>query len=296
MPGPMTRRRFLSMSAAVGICAASSQAPVARWTGYAMAAPARMELSGLSETEARPIFRAVTHEVARLERIFSLHAQGSQIVQLNRTGILKAPAPELTEVLNLCDHLHAISGGAFDPTVQPLWLAMASGDRDGRARARALTGWQYLHRSDGELRLNGRGRALTLNGVAQGYVTDRIAALLRARGLGNVMIDMGEIAVLGPQRRQAGIADPAGKMVARVALMDRALATSAPFGTMIGADTGHILDPRNSDARPRHALVSISAPTAAMADGLSTMACMLPKDQIASCLSRTEGARLEVLI
>lgn len=296
MPIGFTRRRFLTVSAAASLCAGSAPIPVARWTGQAMGAPASLEFSGLSDADARPIFRAVRQEVARLERIFSLADPSSQIVQLNRTGILRAPAPELVEVLELCDRLHRLSAGVFDPTIQPLWLAIARGDPARQVEVAQLTGWQYLTRGSDALRFDGRGRALTLNGVAQGYVTDRIATLLRQRGLRNVAIDMGEIAVLGPERRQVGVADPQGRVVARVELSDRALATSAPLGTTLGPQIGHILDPHDWSAPPRHRLVSVSAPSAVLADGLSTMASLLPRDRIEQCLSQVNGAHLEALL
>lgn len=290
----LTRRRFLALSAAASLCAGGSAAQAARWTGRAMGAPAVLEVAGLSEAEARPIFRDVTREIARLERIFSLFEPSSQLVQLNRTGILTAPAPEMVELLEICDRLHHWGEGAFDPTIQPLWLALARGE-DTR-EARELTGWDYLERGPDQIRFRGKGRALTLNGIAQGYATDRIAAMLRERGLRNVMVDMGEIAVLGPEQRLAGIADPAGQVVARVSLTDRALATSAPLGTVIAREQGHIVDPRDHAARPRHRLISVSAPTAVMADGLSTLACLLPEDAVMRCLSQVEGARLEALV
>ena len=57
--------------------------------------------------------------------------------------------------------------------------------------------------------------AVTLNGIAQGYITDRVADLLRAEGLEKVMIDLGEIRTLGdhPEGRpwRVGLANPLGK-------------------------------------------------------------------------------------
>jgi FAD:protein FMN transferase len=57
------------------------------------------------------------------------------------------------------------------------------------------------------------GMKLTLNGIAQGYVTDRVAALLAAAGLENVLLDLGEVRGAGgrPDGRpwRAAIADPA---------------------------------------------------------------------------------------
>ena len=44
---------------------------------------------------------------------------------------------------------------------------------------------------------HGAAWALTLNGIAQGYVTDRVVALLRAGGIERSLVDMGESRALG---------------------------------------------------------------------------------------------------
>ena len=41
------------------------------------------------------------------------------------------------------------------------------------------------------------GMAITLNGIAQGYITDRIATLLQDAGMGDVLLDIGEVRALG---------------------------------------------------------------------------------------------------
>jgi len=40
------------------------------------------------------------------------------------------------------------------------------------------------------------GVALTLNGVAQGYISDKVAALLRRQGVTNNLVDRGKIVAL----------------------------------------------------------------------------------------------------
>lgn len=298
MSANFTRRRFLTIAAAL-VAVPVQAAEVVRWRGQALGAKASMTLTGLSRTEAEPIFRAVEQELVRLERIFSLYRDDSELVRLNQTGHLAAPSPELLDVLSLSGALHAATVGAFDPTVQPLWLVLANGG--DRARAQAAIGWEYVSFDTGSVRLK-PSMGLTLNGIAQGYITDRIAGLLRRQGLGQVLIDMGEIVALGGradgQNWQAGIATPDSKIVHHVALRDRGLATSAPFGTVLDEDgtIGHIIDP-NGDNRPaKQDLVSISAPKAAVADGLSTACCLLNQDEAKAAVARFPGAAIELKI
>ena len=297
----LSRRRFLSISAAcMALPAGAKAAPVAHWRGTALGARASLQLSGLTDDEARPVISAIEAELHRLENIFSLYRPDSELSRLNRDGMLTAPAPELLNVLSLCAALHDASGGAFDPSVQPLWLALASGaDESVISSARQLVGWHQVTVTADHILLPQPGvSALTLNGIAQGAVTDRIADLLRSMGLGNVLVDMGEIAALGAnadgRHWRVGLAGPDGAVLKRIGISDRAVATSAPGGSMLMRGQGHILSPDGS--KPLHRAVSVSAPRAAIADGLSTALCLIPKTRVDTVLDRFPGSRIEMMI
>lgn len=306
MNRPLNRRRFLTISAAalaVPAAARGATAP-AEWRGTALGASASMKLSGLEGAAAHREFRAVESELARLESIFSLYREESALSRLNREGRLDAPPPELLEVLTLAGAVHASTDGAFDPTVQPLWMAYAEsrGNPDDATldTAHGRIGWSDLRLAPDAVQFERPGMALTLNGIAQGYITDRIAELLRAHGLRDVLIDMGEIAGLGQRPGgggwQAGIATPEGQIVERVTLSDRALATSAPLGTVLdgAGSVGHILDPVSGRPATARRLVSVTADSAALADALSTAFCAMDdRAAIDSALRKHGSARLE---
>lgn len=291
-----SRRRFLAISAAA-FCLPGAGARAATWAGRAMGARVSMRLEGLSAEEAAPIFAAVEAELARLEDIFSLYRTESQISRLNRAGHLSAPAPELLEVLSVASRLHAASAGAFDPTIQPLWAALAEGAApEAIEAARARTGFEKLAFDSAGIRL-APGAALTLNGVAQGAVTDAIAALLRREGLRHCLVDMGEIAAIGGHADgadwSAGVRGAGGQILRRMRLRDRALATSAPEAMMLDAarGIGHILHPQGAAHRAR--TIAVSAPDALLADGLSTALCLVDPAAAPALLSQFVGARLE---
>ena len=303
-----SRRRFLAISAAALLPGtARAGAPVTRWQGVALGAPARMSLVGLEASAAAPLFAALEHEIARLEGLFSLYRPGSALRRLNHNGRLDSPPAELLELLSLAGDIHHATGGAFDPTIQPLWLlhAAAAGRRPDRrqvAETRWRCGWQHLDFSPEAVVFTRPGMAVTLNGIAQGYIADRMADLLRRRGLTDVLIDMGEIAALGRRPGatpwRAAIALPDGEIVSRIELSDRALATSAPLGTLLdrAGQVGHILDPRDGRPGGRWQVASVSARQAALADGLSTAFCLLPRRAIATALARYPDAALEALV
>ncbi|NBZ89129.1 FAD:protein FMN transferase [Rhodobacteraceae bacterium CYK-10] len=290
----MTRRRFLTITASL---VASPAAAFTEWRGQALGARARILIDHPDSAE---IAAEALAEIARLEAIFSLCTE-SALTRLNRDGRLAAPPFELLECLALCGSVHAATGGLFDPTIQPLWALYAEGYSAGQppraeqiARVLERCGWAGLSFDAQEVRL-APGMALTLNGVAQGCIADRVSALLQARGLRHVLVDTGELRAPGPRADGA----PWPVTLARgghLGLAHGGLASSSALGTLFDAagQVGHILSPLTGlPAVPRWKLVTVTAPGAGLADALSTAACLMESEaQIARALSRFEGARL----
>jgi thiamine biosynthesis lipoprotein len=137
---------------------------------------------------------------------------------------------------------------------------------------------------------------LTLNGVAQGYITDRIAGLLRELGLDDLIVDAGEQRALGERPEgggwRVGVTDPSGRMLRRLTLSDAALATSSPRATLLPDGQGHILDARTGRSTAFWHTVSLRHDRAAVADALSTAACCLTARRMDAMLARFPGADL----
>lgn len=297
----LTRRRLIAISAAMALWPAGARATPRIWTGQALGARASIRLD---HPEARAIAARALAEIDRLEDILSLYRPDSALSRLNRNGKLDAPPFELLECLSIAGAVHAASGGRFDPTVQPLWAlwaeAAAQGSRPAEAQVAQVlqaTGWAGVRYDARSIALR-PGMALTLNGIGQGYVADRVAALLEAEGLSNILIDTGEFRALGG--RPTGGDWPVGlEGGGNVPLRQRALATSAPLGTCFDAKgrDGHILNPQTGMPVPAvWRQITISAPSAALADALSTAACLLPDAAAVHALTaRFTGARAEAL-
>lgn len=287
----MNRRRFLTISAAAMAVPAKAAEP-AIWTGRALGADARIVLLGADPHRTTRLFAKVRAELARVESHFSLH-QDSALTRLNRDGRLSHPAPEFAGLFALANEMHSATAGAFDPTIQPLWQAVASG-ADVEA-ARALVGWHRVRITRDDIRID-PGMALTFNGIAQGHAADRVADLLRREGFTDVLVDMGEVMALGRNHArdwQAAVATPEGRELIRLGLSDRALATSSPMGTRIGTGTAHILHPTGQP--PHWSTVAVSADRAATADALSTAFCLMDETAIETALSCFPDARVEVI-
>lgn len=302
--GRLTRRRFIAITAAtasagaVGIKPGRAQgAETYTWRGIALGAHASLTLQHNDEGAAHRAIAACLLEVARLEAIFSLHRLDSALVALNTNGRLNDAPADLRRLLTDSLRLSAETNGQFDPTVQSLWQCYAdhfanpNADPDGPSQAaithaRKAVGWRGVEISGGSIVLTHPGMAITLNGMAQGYITDRVGDLLRSLGFTNVLVNMGEELALGPkwdgEAWHVQVAAPNGgdSALATLALANGAVATSSykAFSFDAAGHFGHILEPVSGSPAQAWQSVTVLAPSATRADGLSTAIAASPAE------------------
>jgi thiamine biosynthesis lipoprotein len=314
------RRAMLLIAAAGGLSLAGppgrrgrSAPPLHEWRGAALGAESRLVLVHPEPRLARRMLVRCTDEVRRLERIFSLYDPDSELCRFNRAGRLAASSQELRFLLAEALRFGDLSGGAFDVTVQPLWqlyaehFAARPGDPDGpdpRAleAARRLVNYRAIDLG-GEVGYRQAGMAVTLNGIAQGYITDRVADLLRDAGFERVLVQLGEtFAGLPPEPGappwRIGVPDPAEPraLLATIELSALALATSSGLGTQFDAQGRHhhLFDPATGRSASRYRSVTVIAARATVADALSTALAILPPERAATCL-HAAGAECALL-
>ncbi len=283
-----TRRRVLGILAGVAalpFLPRPGRAATAQWRGVALGAEAYIVLD---HPDADVLIPRAVAEIRRLEAIFSLFHADSELSRLNRDGRLDVPSLDMIELASLCTALHHRTHGAFDPTVQPLWALHAEAWSRGAApddheieRLCRSTGWREVDLSPSEISFRWPGMALTLNGIAQGFIADKVVSLLRRHGIENVLVNTGEISAAGRAQGDSpwSVVLPDGS---EMLLSNRAVATSAPLATSFdrGETVGHIIDPRTGRPGGRWTQVTVEAKSAAEADGLSTAFCLMSRAEI----------------
>lgn len=301
------RRRVLTLVAAAAGSAVFSNAGAAgaaparerravlyEWRGQALGAEARLRLAHPDRRVCAEAATRCLDEVARLERIFSLYDPDSELARLNRDGRLAGASHDLRRLLSIAKRLGALSGGAFDPTVQPLWELYATHFADGAApaagpsaaaidRARRLVDYRAIRLEDGGVAFARPGMKATLNGIAQGYIADRATAILRRAGFDRVLVELGETVALTPPGARPSwriaVADPVGRRpVAALDIGTGAVATSAGLATRFDAEGRytHLFDPATGASAARWRSVTVVAGNATLADGLSTALAVAP--------------------
>lgn len=316
----VSRRRFLAIAAATAACAAlprtgrsAAAPPLTEWHGVALGAEAHILLHHPDPAAARGLIAASLAEIGRLEAIFSLFRPDSALSRLNRDGVLEQPPMELLALLSQSLDFSRLTNGAFDVTVQPLWrlyadhFSAADADPAGPGteaigQARALVDYRAVILEAEAIRLARPGMGVTLNGIAQGYVTDRIADMLRRAGLVHVLAHLGESRALGPRPDgrpwSVGIEDPEvdGRLLATTGLSEGAMATSGGYGCRFSPLCHHIFDPATGRSANGLRSVTVTAPTATQADALSTSLAVLPPARHAALLAAVPGSAVVSLV
>jgi thiamine biosynthesis lipoprotein len=233
-----------------------------------------------------------------LDRIHPLEAQmtvyraESELSQLNRRAAAE-PVQVEAELFRLLIQARDISretAGAFDPTSGPLIALWRRCRSEGRiphegeiAHALSVTGMSHVQFDEGEMTIgfDRRGVELNLGAIGKGHAVDRAAAFLVQEGVDEWLFHGGYSSVLvrgdhaGHRGWPVGIRNPLlpHERLATILLRDQSLSTSGSnvqYFRYEGKRYGHILDPRTGWPCDELLSVTVIAPTAAVADALST--------------------------
>jgi FAD:protein FMN transferase len=282
-----------------------------QWSGTSLGSPAQLLLYHRDRAAAARTAGECAAEIERLERIFALYRTDSEIARLNRDGRIELPSLDLLTVLSRCQTLSGLSKGAFDVTVQPLWtlyaahfFGNATPPPEGPAseaieRTRKLVNWQAINIGRRRIVLERPGMGVTLNGIAQGYITDRVTDILRENGCDRTFGNMGcsEIRAVGRHADgrpwRVGLADPRQPETIAVSLdlCDRSVCTSGGYGTKFET-TGrfhHLFDPSTGASAHHYIAVSVFAASAFGADALSTALYVTPPEGGGTLLASFSG-------
>jgi thiamine biosynthesis lipoprotein len=270
----------------------------AREVRLLMGATAEVQVAGADAPA--PALAAAFAALQRVDDRMSLW-KPSELTTLNGAGRARVSA-DLSAVLWHALDVSYASGGAFDPTVEP--LVRASGHLGGRPRrlgrcerwrllARVGTAHVHLDPARREVRLD-PGTRLDFGGIAKGYAVDQALHALRGAGAAGGLVDLGgsSLGVFGTPTT-VSVRDPehpAAPPWATFELHDAALASS-------GGDQrpGHILDPRTGLPARKVLAATVVAATAMEADALSTAVYVLGAEEGLALLSRRGAAGLVLL-
>ncbi|MCF8474178.1 MAG: FAD:protein FMN transferase [Emcibacter sp.] len=294
------------------VIAHKSQVELYSWNGFALGADVSLQLYHDDGLKAKTIIQNAVNIIKSMESLFSLYQENSIICQLNQNGIIYNPPTEFMDLISISQKISKMTYGAFDITVQPLWQYYRSKfsqetNHDAMTfhefkEVYDLVGYEGLHIHEDKIFFDKKDMAITLNGIAQGYVTDRVAEYLKSEGLTSVLVDMGEYRALGPRFDHApwhiGLADPLrqGGLSDVVELTKGAIATSSYSGDIFDEKGAfhHLFDPRTGKSANLNMSVTVRTALATTADALSTAFFVLSKKDIEKCLKNISDTEVRL--
>ncbi len=260
----------------------------------ALGGPAELQVAAPDEDTAHEWFRSAVNEIDRIEIKYSRYRPGSLISRINGCagGDAVACDGETLGLFEVADALYRQSEGRFDLS-SGVWRRLWNfRDPQGALPTQAqcaelapLVGWDKVERAAGLVRLPSPGMQLDLGGIGKEYAVDRCAVLLMEAGARHALVNLaGDLRAIGTkpdgQAWMLGIQHPErpGALIAELPLRDGALATSGDYERCIwrnGQRYGHLLDARSGWPVQHWRSVSVRAPSALMAGGLSTVAMLM---------------------
>ncbi len=258
----------------------------------------------------------VEAELTRLDRIFDVYNPASAVSRVN--GRERVESAELAGLLRYCRAKEAVCGGVnvVMGSLISLWdKARAAGIPPVRAsveEALAHASMDSLVIEGNAVSLSDPKAALNLGAVAKGYAAERLAALLRAKGVEAFLLDCGtstlicegrppdkdawRIALRNPDASLNVSGDPSPpETLGTLALTDCCMGVSGDYQKYFsynGTYYSHILSPETGEPVRYYRMVCVLTENAADADYYSTALFVLPPED---SRRKAEEAGIEAL-
>lgn len=298
MPSRLSRREFLKITAytaggfaLLGAGAGCSQrgAVTLSESKFLLGTVINLTVVSENETVGQLVIQKTFVEIERLSKIFSRFDPASELSQLNQQGAIENPSAEMLEVMRQSLQWSRLTRGAFDVTVKPVLdlyeqaYELNTLPTDSAVeQALKLVGYQHIALNDSRISFAQKGMAITLDGIAKGFIIDQAVQILKLSGYTNVLVEVGgDLYASGKKENddwQIGVKAPDLKgVITRFNLANQAAATSGDYQQAFTADRRlhHILDPRTGRSPLEISSATIIASSAMAADALATATLVL---------------------
>jgi thiamine biosynthesis lipoprotein ApbE len=276
----------------------------------AMGTSLGVQVEAADRAAALEASEAVVRAVETVEARLSTWREDSELARLNGTPVGEAfeLSPELARDLARTRSLWLETDGAFDPSVGAFvdaWDLRGAGRRptEGELGAAAVAGGFGALELKGDVAVR-RAANLRLEegGFGKGVALDAALAALADSGARAATLDLGgQIAVFGTGESAAfGVADPRdrARSVLTLTIEAGSLATSgnSERGIVVdGEHLGHLLDPQTGRPVADFGSLTVWAPDATTADGLSTALYVLGPDAALAWADARDGVEVVVI-
>jgi thiamine biosynthesis lipoprotein len=283
--------------------ATASGPSLGRIQGEAMGMSYRCLLAGgIAEADKERLGEMIRLELARMESIFSLYRDDSELSRWNakRSTEWLDVSDEILTLFLRAEDLWKKTSGSFDPTIRPLARLWGFGEiqtqwqppsKDQIEQVRGLVGMDRIEArlSPPALRKEIGELELDLNALVEGFALQRIADLLIALNRKHFLIELGgEFTAAGTdgngQPWTIALESPSGGIAGRVRLRNQSISSSGTYRNkkvFQGEEFPHLLDAKKGyPIKSPVELVSVLSASPLESDGWATVLQLVPRDQM----------------
>jgi thiamine biosynthesis lipoprotein len=308
----MGKLRFFTAGIMVFLLAGCSRPQMANMpsrTDFVLATLCTITLYDYGKPE---IYQEIFDRLREIENRMSAYLEGTDVDRINKAAGITAVqvSPDVFDVIERAVHFAELSGGAFDPTVEPLVKLWDIGGNSPRVPAQEeidrvlpLINWRdiELNHENKTVFLKRPGMALDLGAIAKGYAADEAAAIIKQHRIPQAMINLGgNVLTVGMKSDgtlwRIGIQDPLdsrGAYIGVVQTTGKTVVTSGVYEryfTANGVHYHHLFDPSlGYPARSGLLSATIITDVSMDADALSTVIFVLGYEQGRALLESLEG-------
>jgi len=261
-------------------------------------------------TQGNGYINSAISEVKRIENEISDWIPSTPISQVNQNAGIKAvKVPvEVFELVERAIKISQLTSGAFDisyASMDKIWKFDGSmkemPTEEAIKKSVAKIGYKkiILDKEKQTIFLEETGMKLGLGGIGQGYIADKVQALLYSKGCKSGIINVsGDINAWGKQpdgkNWSVGIVNPLNKnkVFATFPLEDSSVETSGSYEKYVvfkGKRYSHIIDPRTGYPASGIVSVSVFAKKTEFADALATGIFVLGIDVGLDLINQLKG-------
>ncbi len=284
--------------------------PCTHFEGTAMTLPYHIIVGkNLSDEQKNFASEIIQNTFNEIDSTFNNWNPQSEISKIN-----EAPAdqpiplsPQLDSLLTLCNEIVALSGGRFDPSIEPLQNLWRESLKDKKMpqtedlqKACDAIGWAHFSMKNGILKKDQIDAHIDLCSISKGLCVDWLIERLSGIGYTDLFVDWsGEIRAIGRHPEKGDWAldiDPGlttnGQQIEPIQLNNKAISVSGdlcPRGWTLPPQASPdgqlhryfpIIDPLTAQPLEKTeysiAFAMVIAPTCALADALATAAMLFP--------------------
>ena len=266
---------------------------------YHMGTYARVLIYGGTDADADAAFLKIK-ELDGLLSDYNPESEVSDVSKMAGKMPVKVSA-DVLEVLKEAIYVAGETGGAFDPTIGALTIAVYRFGRGGDTvpgdreidEAKSLVNFRELRIQGDEVYLEREGMMLDLGGIGKGYAVEKAVRVLKRRGVQKGMVSLsGDIKVFGSDV-EIGVRDPRSEGTIasfHTGTGELAISTSGGYERVIdpgGRAVHHLLVP--ATGRPGRGFLSVTVVLdgdSALADAYATSLFVMGKEKSLEFLKR----------